>query len=90
LLSITELPGIYVDLEQKKAVAFDHIEVELLSVKGNQAKLRIKNPTKFVAQTTILVENKLQKSQAWTENCFFGRKKYTIQPNETVVVTVKF
>ncbi len=86
LLTITELPGIYVDLEQKTAIAFDHLEVELLSVKGNQAKLRIKNSTKFVAQTSILVENKLQKSQAWSENCFFRKKKYTIQPNETVVI----
>jgi sRNA-binding carbon storage regulator CsrA len=88
LLSITELPGIYVDLEQKKAVAFDQLEVELLSVKGNQAKLRIKNPTKFVAQTTILVENKQQKSQPWTENIFFGKQKFMLKANETIVITL--
>jgi hypothetical protein len=89
LLTVTELPGIYVDLEQKAAVCFDQLEVELISVKGNQAKLRIKNPTKFVAQTTVLVENKQQKLQPWAENSFYGKKKYTIQPNENVVVTVK-
>ena len=88
LLSITELPGIYVDLEQKTATSFDQLEVELLSVKGNQAKLRIKNPTKFVAQTSILVENKQQKSQAWTENVFFRKQKYLIKANETVVITL--
>jgi hypothetical protein len=89
LLTITELPGIYVDLEQKSATAFDQLEVELLSVKGQQAKLQIKNPTKFAAQTAILVENKLQKSQSWSENRFFGKYKQLIKANETVVVTVK-
>jgi len=88
LLTITELPGIYVDLEQKTAVCFDQLEVELLSVIGNQAKLRIKNPTKFVAQTTILVENKQKKTETWIENWFFGRRKYSLQPNETINIIV--
>ncbi|MBV5343381.1 hypothetical protein JZU68_07145, partial [bacterium] len=71
------------------ATSFDQLEVGLLSVKGNQVKLRIKNPTKFVAQTTIMVENKQQKSQAWTANVLFGKQKYLIKANETVVVTLK-
>jgi hypothetical protein len=88
LLTITELPGIYVDLEQKSVTTFDQLESKLISCNSKSAKLSIKNSTKFAAQTSILVENKQQKAQPWTENKFYGKRKVVIQSNESIVVTV--
>ena len=88
LLTSVELPGIYVDLEKKTVTTLDQLQSELVSSNGKSAKLKITNPTKIVAQVIVLAENKLQKSQLWSENKFFGKKKIAIQPNESVVVTV--
>ncbi|MEI8087918.1 MAG: hypothetical protein WCG93_17030, partial [Paludibacter sp.] len=89
LLTITELPGIYVDLEQKSVTTFDQLETKLISSNAKSAKLSIKNPTKMAAQTTILVENKQQKAQVWTENRFYGKKKIQLKPGESLVIDVK-
>jgi hypothetical protein len=43
----------------------------------------------MVANTTVLVENKQQKAQAWTENRFYGKKKIQIKPGESLVIDVK-
>jgi hypothetical protein len=88
LLTITELPGIYVDLEQKSVTTFDQLETKLISCNTKSAKLRIKNPTRMTAQTSVLVEDKKLKSVPWTENKFYGKRKITIRPNETIVITI--
>ena len=88
LLTITELPGIYVDLETKKVTTLDQLQTELLSSNGRTAKLKITNPSKVVAQTNILVESKQQKMLAWNENRFYGKSKQSIPPNSSIQVSV--
>jgi hypothetical protein len=89
LLTIIELPGIYVDLEQKTVTTFDQLETKLISCNSKSAKLSVRNPTKMIAKTSILVENKDQKLKPWAENRFLGKKKYEIKPGETVVIQVE-
>ena len=88
LLTINELPGIYIDLEQKSVTTFDQLQTKLISCNGRSAKLRISNPTKMAAKTTILLENKLMKSQPWIENRFFGKRKVVVPANETIEITM--
>ena len=88
LLTITELPGIYVDLEKKTVTTFDQLEINLISSNAKSAKLSIKNQTKMIAKTSVLVENNEQKMKPWSENRFFGKKKYEIKPGETIVIQV--
>ena len=88
LLTINELPGIYVDLEKKTVTTFDQLETKLISYNAKSAKLSIINPTKMIARTSILVENNNQKLKPWTENHLFGKKKYEIKPGETTVIQV--
>ena len=89
LLSIVELPGVYVDLEHKRVAAFDQLQAEILSCNGKTAKLKITNPTNATAQTTVLCENKTLKANPWTENQFYGKRKYSIEPQKSLIVTVK-
>ena len=88
LLTITELPGIYVDLEKRKVTSFDQLQVELISCNAASAKLRITNPTSLPAQTSVLVENRESKQIAWKENRFFKAKKLQIESGKSIIVTV--
>ena len=60
----------------------------LIASNAKSAKLRISNPTKRTAQTSVLVEDKKHKLEPWTENQFFGKRKVVIPANETIVITV--
>jgi len=89
LLTIVELPGVYVDLEKKSAVAFDHVEVQYVSGKTNSARIKLKNPTQKTVAVTIVAENNQAKSIPWKENSLFGKQKTVLQPGEAKIVTVK-
>ena len=88
LLTITELPGIYVDLEKRKATCLDQLQVELINCNAASAKLRITNTTNMVAQTSVLVENRESKLIPWRENRFYKAKKLQIESGKSIIVTV--
>jgi len=88
LLTITELPGIYMDMETKKVTCFDQLYVELIRCNGKSATLKITNPTILQAQTTVLAENKALKRIPWKENHFYGAKKLVIEPQKSILVTL--
>ncbi|MFZ4456853.1 MAG: hypothetical protein ACOYOT_11605 [Bacteroidales bacterium] len=88
LLTIIELPGVYVDLDKKTVATFDQLHAEIISCNGKSVKLKITNPTNMSAQTTILAEMSLQKAKPWGENRLYGKRKYTVEPLQSIVVTV--
>ena len=88
LLTITELPGIYVDLEKKTITAFDQLQSELISSNGKSAKLKITNPTKAVASVSVLAETANDKLKPWTENRFYNRKRIELKPGETKILSI--
>jgi hypothetical protein len=57
LLTVTELPGLYVQPDTGLAVAFDNVRVEEVSHTGKTVKFRLTNPTKFAADVRVLVES---------------------------------
>ncbi len=89
MLTIVELPGVYVDLEKKSAVALDHVEVQYVSGKADSARIILKNPTQQTVAVTIVAENNEAKSIPWKENHLFGKQKTVLQPGETKVLMVK-
>jgi hypothetical protein len=56
LLTVTQLPGLYVQPDAGLAVAFDDDRVEELSHTGKTVKSHLTNPTKFPADVMVLVE----------------------------------
>lgn len=56
MLSYAEVPGLYVDLDAAKAVAIDHIDVEVLGKEAAGVRLRLRNPTRFDADVRVLAE----------------------------------
>ena len=57
LLTVTQLPGLYIQPDKGITVAFDNVRVEELSHSGNAMKLRLTNPTTFAADVSVLVES---------------------------------
>jgi hypothetical protein len=88
LLTIVELPGVYVDLEKKSAIAFDHVEAKFVSGNNKSARIKLTNPTQKAVAVTIIAENKQAKSIPWKENKLFGKQKTVLQPGETKTLTV--
>ena len=88
LLTIKEIPGIYVDLEKKTVITFDQLQSELISCNGKSAKLKITNPTKAVARVSVLAETAMDKLKPWTESRFYGKKRVEIKSGETKVLNV--
>jgi hypothetical protein len=57
MLTVTELPGVYVRPDTGLVVAFDNVRVEEVSHSGKTVKFRLVNPTKFAADVSVLVES---------------------------------
>ncbi|MEI7675455.1 MAG: hypothetical protein WCJ03_01630 [Bacteroidales bacterium] len=88
LLTAVELPSIYVDTESKLCRAFDQLEASIVSVKGKRIRLNVKNPTKYSADYSILVENRQDKAKPWTENRMFQATKYHLEAGEQRIVEI--
>ena len=56
LLTATEVPGIYCELDKQRVTVLDHVEAEWIGEKG-AARIQIKNPTRFPARVKILAES---------------------------------
>jgi len=56
MLTVAQMPGLYVQPDTGVFAAFDNVRVEKISQAGEALKLRITNPTKFPAEVKCLVE----------------------------------
>lgn len=57
LLTVTQLPGIYVQPDKKFYMVFDNIKAEEVKSKGKGMTLRLTNPTKFPAEVKLYAES---------------------------------
>jgi hypothetical protein len=57
LLTVTQLPGLYVQPDKGVFAVFDNIRVEKISYSKGKLNLRLNNPTKFPADVKVLVES---------------------------------
>lgn len=55
LLTYTEVPGVWLWTDTGEAVCFDHVEADVADA-GDRWVLRLKNPTDFDAEITVLAE----------------------------------
>ncbi len=57
LLTVTQLPGIYVQPDKEFVAVFDNVLVEKTGSAKGKMKIRVTNPTKFVAEVKIFSES---------------------------------
>lgn len=57
MLTYTEIPGLYIDLQRKRVFAFDQLQVEITDRVGKQMDLLIKNPTELDGVVKVFTDN---------------------------------
>lgn len=57
MLTVTELPSIYIQKDKNKIYVFDHLIVNSNRENGNRMIVNIKNPTKYQAEIKIYIED---------------------------------
>lgn len=56
MLTVTQLPGIYIQKDKGIIEVFDHLNARILKRDSNRIELQISNPTRYDAEVKIYVE----------------------------------
>lgn len=78
LLTVTQIPGIYLQPDTGFFAVFDNIVVEKISHHNGILKLRLTNPTSFSAQTKVYVESSQESVKSLSS--------FTIKPLPTIKI----
>jgi hypothetical protein len=87
MLTAIEIPGLYVRPDNNYFVAFDNIEVSVKSQNDKELVLQLKNPTKVVADVSILEDRRA--GEVLGENYLYGAKKVKLKSGEMRLVVFK-
>lgn len=87
-LTVTEIPGIYVQPDKDVLAVFDNIQAERVKSEKGRYVLKLTNPTRFPAEVTIFSET--GKEARIPLSGFFGKEKRTVSlsPGEVQEVVV--
>ncbi|SDS34712.1 hypothetical protein SAMN05216490_0989 [Mucilaginibacter mallensis] len=83
MLMALELPGIYVQTDKKEITVFDHVEAKLISDKGKQMLIEVKNPTSFDADVAVFAEKAAQAQKPLGYTAFVKWPKFAIKAGQT-------
>ncbi|MDR1676079.1 MAG: AGE family epimerase/isomerase, partial [Tannerella sp.] len=86
LLTVTQLPGVYVRPETGFHVVFDHVSVETVEANRNRMLLRLTNPTSFPADVTVFSESERQARQTRFAMKRENTQTVHLEPNESKVI----
>ena len=87
MLTYTEIPGIYVEPDQGRVMAFDNVKASIAKETKRKLQVSVHNPTASVAKVKILAENSSQKAKPLGELALFGCDEIELQPNETRIIS---
>ena len=65
MLSVTQIPGIYIDKQTGKVTAFDHVDTRLEITPTGEKTLWLKNPTGYDATYAVYVDEQTSKPMGW-------------------------
>jgi hypothetical protein len=85
LLSVVELPGVYVNKETREVFVLDHVQAKL----NKKGRLEITNPTKYDAIVKVLVETKEQMAKPLGQNAFLDWRKVEVKAGKSIVFNNK-
>ncbi len=89
LLSIVELPGVYVNLNNLQVFTMDHIKATITESSNGEASLSLYNPTIYDAKVKVLAESKDQKIKPLGMNAFLNWPKVDVPAGNRVLVRLK-
>lgn len=89
MLSIAELPGVYIDLQREKVFTLDHVNARIVRSNAKQLVVQFSNPTAFDAEVKILAENALQAGVPLKHNAALNWRKINIPAGGQLVITFR-
>jgi hypothetical protein len=87
MLTVAELPGVYVRKETGRVIVFDHIDAEFSNL-GGTPKLELHNPTKFDAVVQVLIEDDVSASKPLPLELLSLCKPITIAAGDSATVNL--
>ena len=84
LLSIIELPGIYINKDAQKVFVLDHVNASF----NKRGALEITNTTQYEAVVKVFAETKDQMQKPLVQNAFLNWQKVIVPAGKTVTVTL--
>ena len=89
MLTVTQLPSIYIQKDASIVETFDNLNVKVLSNKDNRMTLQIENPTRYDAQVKIYLESsKEAKTELYSITNTSRIKKIVVKARESIKVTL--
>ena len=82
-LMALEIPGIYVQTDGDLFYVFDHVEAEIEERNKDGLTLKMKNPTPFDAEVSILAESTQQTDQPLGINAFINWPRHLVKAGDT-------
>jgi hypothetical protein len=89
LLTEIEIPGIYIDVDNNRAFAFDQIDVLSLKNKNGKVEIGLSNPTKYDAKVKVLLESKEQSVKPLSQNSYLKWKEVFVPAGKSIIAKLE-
>ncbi len=87
-LMAMELPGIYLQTDNRKMVVFDHVEAKVVKQEGKTLVISVTNPTMHDANVAVFAETSVQAASPLGYTDFIQWPKVHVKAGETKLVKV--
>ncbi len=88
MLTVTQIPGIYVLTDKQEVTVFDNVEVEKAIASDGTLQLKVTNPTAYPADVTIYSETSSEAKTTLFPSDVTGMKSLHLNPGETKVLAL--
>ncbi|MEX6689529.1 hypothetical protein QTN47_18620 [Danxiaibacter flavus] len=88
MLMALELPGIYLQTDQKKLYVFDHVTAKIVSSDASGTTLAVNNPTAYDASVSIFAETKAMSQKPLSYTAFTKWPKVLVKAGGKVIVHI--
>lgn len=89
LLTVTQLPGIYVQTDRQSVTVFDHLKVEKKQGKQGRMILKVTNPTSYPADVSIYSETSKEARKVAMPAFISKMKSVSLNPGESKEVHIE-
>lgn len=80
MLTVAEIPGLYIRSDLGLVCCFDHIEASIIHDTPDSVVVRMVNPTIFEAKVTIVIEDRAGAAAPWPEGALLDARCETLAP----------
>ncbi len=89
MLMALEIPGIYLNTDEKSMYIFDHVTARLIAADPSQTTIEITNPTSYDASVAVMMESNKQRKVPLPYTAFVHWPHVAVGAGHTVTVRIK-